>query len=149
EPEDAEALEDQGPGVEEGRVDVEEDEDHADEVELDREALSRVADGRHATLVDRVLGRVRPRPPQELRHDEREHGEAERNDAEDEQGSVGGKVHPVPAEVLESLTLIRTPGQPGATRKRGDYSFRGRRVSTIWAGLALARAHPRLGKQVG
>src|SRR5262249_19898143 len=33
--------------------------------------------------------------------------------------------------------------------KRCDYSFRGRRVSTIWAGFALARARPRLGKQVG
>src|SRR5262245_52400155 len=101
EPEDAEALEDEGPGVEEGRVHVEEDEDHAYEVELDREALARVADRRHAALVDRVLGGVRPRPTQELGHDEREDGEAERHDAQDEEGSVGGKHHPVSAEVLE------------------------------------------------
>ncbi len=45
-------------GIEEGDLDVEEQEDHRHEIELHRVALARVADGRHAAFVGReLLGR--------------------------------------------------------------------------------------------
>ena len=45
-------------GIEERDFDVEEQEDHRDEVELDRLPLARVADGRHAALVGRRSSRA-------------------------------------------------------------------------------------------
>ena len=43
------------PGIEEGHFDVEQQEDHGDEVELHRLTLASVADGGHAALVGRTL----------------------------------------------------------------------------------------------
>src|SRR3954469_1630158 len=47
------------PGIEEGDLDVEEQEDHRHQVELDRVALARIADGRHAAFVRGELFRRR------------------------------------------------------------------------------------------
>src|SRR5512140_721448 len=44
-----------GPGVEERRFDVEQDEDHRDDEELDADALVAVVEQRHAALVRREL----------------------------------------------------------------------------------------------
>src|SRR4051794_39999662 len=55
EPIPAELAQRHRPWIEERDLDVEQQEDHCDEIELDRLALSRVADGRHAALVRREL----------------------------------------------------------------------------------------------
>src|SRR5262245_33829236 len=55
EAEEAEVAEGNRPGIKEGHLDIKEEEDHRHEVELDRLALARVADGGHAALVRRAL----------------------------------------------------------------------------------------------
>jgi len=47
-----------GPWIHEDHFDVEDDEEHRDEVELDREARSTIADWHHSTLVGGILGGV-------------------------------------------------------------------------------------------
>src|SRR5215510_14525331 len=61
----AQVAERHGPGVEEHGLDVEQDEEHGDEIELDREALPRRPERIHATLVGRQL-----LPTPAPRHDE-------------------------------------------------------------------------------
>src|SRR6516164_8414460 len=58
EPAPAEIAKRHGPGIEEGHLDVEEQEDHGHEVELDGLPFARVPDGRHTAL---VRGRLFPR----------------------------------------------------------------------------------------
>ena len=53
-------------GAQEGHFDVEEQENHRDEIELHRLALARVADRRHAALVGRRLSGVGLRGPRRL-----------------------------------------------------------------------------------
>ena len=48
-------FEDDGPNVAKDRLDIENHEEHGDEVEFDRKAGGTVADGEHAALVSFVL----------------------------------------------------------------------------------------------
>ena len=89
EAEQAQVAEDERPGVQEGRVHVEQDEDHADQVELDREALAGRADGRHATLVRGVLRLARPRLAEEVRERDDQGAEGDGETEEEQDGSVG------------------------------------------------------------
>ena len=58
------------PGIEEGHLDVEEQEDHRDQVELDRVPFTRVGHRRHATLVRcELLGRRIAWPENARQHD--------------------------------------------------------------------------------
>src|SRR5262245_60878152 len=59
EPRPAETAEGERPRIEERDLDVEEQEDHRHQIELDRVALARVADGGHAALIGRKLFRRR------------------------------------------------------------------------------------------
>src|SRR5258707_11252155 len=49
---------DDGPGVEEGRLDIEQDEQHGDLVETDVEPLTVQIKERHTTLIRRELGGI-------------------------------------------------------------------------------------------
>src|SRR6059058_3333224 len=89
---DGEILEDYGPGDEEDQLDVEEDEDHRDQVELDREALARRAHGVFAALVGH---RLRPRRlvlADELREQDVARGEADGDDEHQQDGQVVGEI---------------------------------------------------------
>ena len=46
---------DNGPGIEEDRLDIEKDEDDPDQIKLNAEAFARVAGRRHAAFVRRCL----------------------------------------------------------------------------------------------
>src|SRR5580692_7197337 len=46
------------PGIQEYGLDIEQDEEHADQVELHGEALAGIADGLHTALIGRHLGRI-------------------------------------------------------------------------------------------
>src|SRR5439155_10064652 len=70
-----------GPRVQKGHLDVEEQEDHGDQVELDRLPLAGIADGRHAAFVRRKLfgsGISRSEQDGEPNHDARK-SDAERH----------------------------------------------------------------------
>ena len=60
------------PRIQERDFDVEEQEDHRDEVELDRLPLARVADGRHAALVRRRFFRRRLARAEHVREQDRD-----------------------------------------------------------------------------
>src|SRR5262245_32993705 len=78
------------PRIEEGDFDVEEQEDHRDEIELDRLALAGIADGGHSALVRRgLLGRRLTRTD-ELREQDVTGGkpDAEADHDEDRQETV-------------------------------------------------------------
>src|SRR5205085_4867380 len=87
-----ERAEDDGPRDEEDQLDVEEDEDHRDQVELDREALARRADGVFAALIGH---RLRPRRlvlADELREQDVARGEAAGDDEHQHDGQVVGEI---------------------------------------------------------
>src|SRR4029453_1483863 len=102
--EDAQLAERERPRIEEGGVDVEQDEDHADEVELDREALARVADRGHAALVGRALGGGRARPAEQVREREREDAEAEGGGTQDQDRGIAGHEVGVPPKSCKAVS---------------------------------------------
>src|ERR1043166_210376 len=87
-----EGAEDHGPGDEEDQLDVEEDEDHRDQVELYGEALARRPHGVFAALVGH---RLRPRRlvlDDELRQKDVSGGEAHGDDEHQHNGQVVGEI---------------------------------------------------------
>src|SRR5262249_32033514 len=83
-----ELAERHGPRVEEHRLDVEEDEEHRDQIELDREAGARVADRLDAALIRSELGRVLPPRHDERGHADRAGGEQQRHREEHQHRQV-------------------------------------------------------------
>ena len=114
-------------GIEEGGVHVEQDEDHADEVELDREALAGGADRRaRRTRSRRSWPAFGPRPAQELGQHEREDAEAEGDGAEDQDRGVAGHEIGVPPNSRKAVsrgtiafarTECQSPGRASAASR--------------------------------
>src|SRR5262249_26389177 len=102
----AQIAERHGPGVEEHGLDVEEDEQHGDEIELDREPLTRRAQRIDAALVGHEL-LAAPAP----RHDEA--GEQDRAPGEgqgDDHGDQDGKPFAHARTAFSSLTALVSAG---------------------------------------
>ena len=132
-PKEPQLVEDHRPRVQEDDLDVEDDEDHGDQVEADRKPGRRLDARDDAALVGRGLRRGRPLPRgQQGRGHEREGGEQESEDEEDQDGKI---------IVHRDLFLPRSPPCKAHRRSRA-----GRRRYRAAAGRAVpARAAPTIG----
>ena len=88
----------ESPGVEEDGLDVEENEDHGDEVELDGEGFAGVAGGLHAAFVGLLLGAAGAAPADEAGKTEENSGKNSGQAEEEQQRSVGLKVRGIHGE---------------------------------------------------
>ena len=76
-----------GPGIEERDLDVEEQENHRHQVELDRLALAGITDRRHAAFIRRELFRRGTLRADQVRQSDRHHREPDAEADHDEDGS--------------------------------------------------------------
>src|SRR5437660_724548 len=80
---------DRRPRPQEHRLDVEHDEQHRDEIELDREALVGAAERRHAALVRSVFQRRRAAGSEKVRQQRHPDGVRENDGEEDQEREIG------------------------------------------------------------
>src|SRR6185503_1313324 len=94
EPGPPEVAQRNGPRIQESHLDIEQQEDHRDEVELDRLALASVADRGHAALIRRQL--FRRRVPRSEQHGEPDHDAGEADTEHDHDDYAEPAVHCFP-----------------------------------------------------